>query len=264
MKNIRCKRLVTVLFAVLIIGLSGCEGTGGRNQYADDITPKRKIAKANVGLGVGYMQQGNNDVALSKLERAIRIDPELPSAHYAIALLYERLGQKSKAEEHYLQAISLKPQYSEALNGYGVFLCNNKKIDMAEEYFMLALKNPLYKTKELVYANAGQCARRNGDLVKAEKHLRNALQINPKYPVVLLQMAYIGYESGRPTLARAYLERLTKVAQHTSQSLWLAIQVERELGDKDAVASDSMLLKSKFPDSEEVKLLHESERNERN
>ncbi|NNG13883.1 MAG: type IV pilus biogenesis/stability protein PilW, partial [Gammaproteobacteria bacterium] len=44
------------------------------------------------------------------------------------------------------------------------------------------------------------------------------------------------------------------------QGLWLGIQIERKMGDKDAVASYALSLRKQFPDSEEAHLLRESSR----
>jgi type IV pilus assembly protein PilF len=54
------------------------------------------------------------------------------------------------------------------------------------------------------------------------------------------------------------LQRYLEVGAHTAQSLWLGIRIERELGDRDALASYSLQLEKSYPDSEEARLLLES------
>jgi type IV pilus assembly protein PilF len=44
------------------------------------------------------------------------------------------------------------------------------------------------------------------------------------------------------------------VAPHTPHSLWLGIQIERVLGDRNALSSYGMLLRNNFPAAEETKL----------
>lgn len=61
--------------------------------------------------------------------------------------------------------------------------------------------------------------------------------------------------------ARDYLERYTGVAPHTPQSLQLGIQIERELGNDNAVETYSQILKSKFPRSNESRQFMEGEEN---
>ncbi|MCL4315813.1 MAG: hypothetical protein M1527_02950, partial [Gammaproteobacteria bacterium] len=93
------------------------------------------------------------------------------------------------------------------------------------------------------------------DRAKAERYFREALRISPNLPESLYQMALLSYEAQNYPSARAYLQRYAGAAQHTPRSLWLGIRVERELGDKNALASYSLLLKGKFPESEEARLL---------
>ena len=76
--------------------------------------------------------------------------------------------------------------------------------------------------------------------------------------MALLRMAILSYQSSRYLPARAYLERYREVGPQTAESLWLGYRVEERLGDKDAAASYAMLLRAKFPDSQEVRLLQES------
>ncbi|MCG8324683.1 MAG: type IV pilus biogenesis/stability protein PilW, partial [Thiotrichales bacterium] len=58
--------------------------------------------------------------------------------------------------------------------------------------------------------------------------------------------------------ARGYLQRYTGSNSHNAGSLWLGIQIERALGDRDAEASYALLLRNNFPDSREARLLRES------
>ena len=73
-------------------------------------------------------------------------------------------------------------------------------------------------------------------------------------------MGEVSYRQGQYLKARGYLARYSEVAKHNARSLWLGVRVERQLGDADAVGSYSVALKGRFPESEETRLLIESER----
>jgi len=92
----------------------------------------------------------------------------------------------------------------------------------------------------------------------AETHFRNALEINPRVAVALIQMSQISYKTASYLSARAYLQRYLEISPSTAKSLWLGIRIERELGDKNTLSSYTLLLKNKFPDSREAKLLKDS------
>lgn len=243
---------------LLIIGLSAC-ATLPDTQLPDAADGSDSLAQTYVKLGLEYMKQGQRALALSKLQRAIQLDPRLPSAHNALAILYEQLKDTKLAGEHYRQAVQYGPKDSLARNNYGTFLCKQNEPQKGEQELLLALNDPLYPTPELAYENLGLCALRLSDPAKAEQYFRKALEINARLPGALYQMALLNSSTQNYLSARAYLQRYSEVARHTPQSLWLGIKVERELGDKNAVSSYSLLLKSNFPDSDETKLLVNSE-----
>jgi type IV pilus assembly protein PilF len=58
--------------------------------------------------------------------------------------------------------------------------------------------------------------------------------------------------------ARAYLQRYSAIAQLNARALWLGVQIERQLGDRDAEASYALQLQKNFPDSQQTKQLLES------
>ncbi len=257
------KAVVTIMM-ILVFGLSGCQTTGIRDVGEDSTgslgqaTQEKGTGDVYVRLAIIYMQKGQLGVALQNIKRAVAIDPNNGEAHNVIAIIYSRLGENSLADKHFKRAKSLQPKNPYTLNAYGTFLCGQKRFKEADEQFKEALKNPLYSTPEVALTNAGICAKQTNDRDLAEAYLRRALQYNDKFSVALFQMARISYETGDAAAARDFLKRYHEVAKFTSQSLWLGIQIERKLGNRDAVASYSMQLKGSFPDSTEVKLLKDS------
>lgn len=251
-----------IVAAATILGalaLSGCQTTSpGPGRGEVDST---NLAQTYTQLGVEYMRQGQNETALNRLERALAADSRYAPAHDAMALLRARLGQNDKAEMHFKRSLEIDPQSSGALNNYGQFLCRTGRPDQAYGLFEKAVANPLYGTPEVAYANAGLCALAANDVERAESQFRAALQADPRLPVALLQMARISYDQQNYMSARGYLQRYTQAADHSAQSLWLGVRVERELGDNDAVSSYALTLKNNFPDSEETRLLLQSEKN---
>lgn len=256
------KTIVATLL-IAVFGLAGCQQGGVRADMEDDTGSLGKIAKKGSGdvyvrLAIVYMQQGKLGIALQNAKKSIAADSNNGEAHNVIAIIYNRLGENGLADKHFKLSKKLQPRNPYTLNAYGSFLCGQKKFKQAEEQFKSALKNPLYKTPEVALTNAGICSRRAKDMDLAEAYLRRALQYNKKFSVALLNMGRVSFETGEIEAARDFLKRYHKVAKFTSQSLWLAIQVEKKLGNKNAVASYSMQLRGSFPDSTEVKLLRDS------
>jgi len=217
-----------------------------------------EIAIANMNLGIAYMQEGHFEKALENLNYAREIKPDYPPVYNALGVLHQNMKEYAIAEDNFKMAIELNSNDSSALNNYGLLLCNTQRYEEANEVFLRAASNPLYATPELAYNNAGTCAVKNGQIELAEYYFNEALRRNPKVGPALIQMAEISYNQGSYIPAREYLDRYLELNNHTAQSLWLGIQIERELGDQDAVSSYTLLLRNQYSESEEAKLLSQS------
>lgn len=217
-----------------------------------------QLAVVNTQLGLGYLRNGQLDLAWERLNTALQADPDYSTAHNGIALVYDRLNEPEKAEAHFKRAIELNPTDSAAQTNYGAFLCQQGRMEEGEKYFMKAVENPLYTKPAMAYTNAGTCKLQSGDVAGAETYFRAALRADSRFPLALLNMSQVSFDTGNYLAARAYMQRYEEVAKHNSRSLWLGIQIEEKLGDKDAVSSFAMLLKANYPDSRETQLLLES------
>ena len=121
-------------------------------------------------------------------------------------------------------------------------------------YFLAALRNPLYQNADRSFVNAGLCSRRRGDLAAAEDYFEKAVKVRQN-PQALYQLADIAYLRGRYTQAKHYLARLEQLAAPTPEVLWLALRVERRLGDREAEASYRVQLTNHFPNSKEARAM---------
>ncbi len=227
----------------------------GKNVQSDNIPNKYKpneTAKINLQLGVEYMRRKDYDIALNKLQKALRIDNNYADAHNAIAVLYGRLDMSMQAQIHYKKALVFKPNDSDIHNNYGQFLCEQKQWLQAEKHFLKAVENPVYRNYEIPYTNAGLCAINNNDLSKASKYLHQALQKNPKFPRALYRIADLNYEQNNYVKAYKYLQRYVAVAKHTPKTLWLGIKIARAMGNRNIESSYILLLRRNFPDATEI------------
>jgi type IV pilus assembly protein PilF len=253
-------RGILLAFAVL---LSACATTpSSTNDTTGNLGVERRESPAQiyVEMGIAYMRDGQDGVALKKLRRGIDVDPGNPDAHNVLAILYERLGENELAGKHYKRATDLAPHDPYIRNARGSYLCKLKEFDSALQEFELALDNPLYPTPWVALTNAGLCAERSGDSDKAERYYRAALTANSKYSPALFQMAELSFEQRNDMSARAYLERYHSAKPPNAASLWLGVQVEQRLGDRvKAVEYKRQLLKD-FPDAPEIQALNKSER----
>jgi type IV pilus assembly protein PilF len=244
MKNILVLVAALALAACMTTELQPPPGT-----HAD----MKEAARLNTQLGIDYMRKGQFDLALEKLKRALEQDPKLAMAHSTIALVYQRKGEAAAAEEHYREALDLNSDDPGTMNNFGVFLCGQSKIDDAEEIFLKAAKSKDNALPADAWANAGVCVRRDPKrAARAESYFREALQVDPRHPNALAQMAQICFERKDYLRARAFLQRYESVAQVTPQTLYLGAQNERQLGDMSSARSYERRLRMQFPDAQET------------
>lgn len=252
------KIALTIILYFICLGLNGCDQTTGKSESIRPTAGTNDIAQSNLNLGIAYLRTGEYEKALEKLQKAREADKNYPPIYNALGVLYQQLGDKVKAEAFFMQALDLNGSDSSALNNYGQFLCQESRFDEAEAAFLKAANNSLYATPEIAFSNAGTCAMKEGKLDTAEMYFRDALEKNPRVAIALLQMAEISYATGNYLSARGYLQRYLEISVHTAKSLWLGIQIENELGDKNALSSYKLLLKNQFPDSKEAGTLKDS------
>jgi type IV pilus assembly protein PilF len=249
-------RLSTV---ILVFVLSACSSM----QSGSDAQRARRIADANLQLGIAYMRQGDMDTAMVKLKKAVDEDPDSASANGAIAVLYDRIGETQLADKYFKRALSLSPDDPQTHNNYGEYLCRKGEYTRAVEQFNDAANEPLYPGIAAALTNAGVCAAKIPDAKQAEEYFRKALDHDPNFPYALLQMANLMLTQGNYLAARAYIQRFDGVSAPTAESLWLGVRIENKLGDKNASGDYALQLKNNFPETKQADSLREWENEQR-
>lgn len=243
-----------VKLALLALASVVAVGCASQQQQEVDAKTNKARARSHSDLGAVYLQERQYEIALEEFTVATKIDPNFAVAYNGLGLVHGVLGQDILAEQNFKKAIQLEPNNSESHNNYGNFLCARNRIDESIKEFLAAVRNPLYATPEIAYTNAGICALRKQDTVNAEEYLQKALQIDPLISVAAYQLALIQFKRNQPALAKKTIQN-TVISQPTPESLWLAVQIARKLGERDEEASFALQLRRQYPDSEQAKLL---------
>lgn len=232
------------------------EGKSGKKEIALE-SGKYDDSPANVfiNLAIVYLRKNQIETALQYAERAVDKDSSNPNGHNILALIHQRLGQYKKSEVGFRRALSISPNNPYINNTYGGLLCELDMFDKSLIHFNKTIDHPLYSEKWIPQTNIGICALRVGKLETAQDYLRKALQNNGKFPIALYNMIKLSVLQENYLSARAYLQRYLEVGTHNPQTLWWGIKTEQKLGDRDRLESFKLLLRVKYPDSEEAKLL---------
>ncbi len=253
-----------VVFIVAVAGalLAGCATQPAADKQLKPATPTtgeesaaRNRARIHTELAASYYQLGNMGVALEEVRAATGIDPTFGPAYNVGGLVYAALKQDAQAEASFQRALSINPNDSLANNNYGRFLCDRKRESEGIRYFLAAVQNPLYRTPDRAYVNAGICARRMGNAAAAEGYFQDALRLRPGQPQALYNLSEMAYDRGDFEAARNDMNRLMRAVEPNAAALWLAIRIERKLGDAASAASYAQRLRKSFPDSQEARAL---------
>lgn len=248
--------------SALIAILLACVSTACTNSTQQLSKPQpHRASDINLELGIDYFRKGNFAMAKEKIDRAIEQNPRNAKAQAAAGLLYDRLNDPNKSDSHFEKAVSLDPTNPDILNNYAVILCKRGKHQKGEKYFLQAATNPLYKTPEAAYLNAGNCARGAGDLKNAEVNYRKALAVRPRFTQALYEMADLELKQNSFLSARGFMERYMEAGKTNASTLWLALRIEQGLGNQAAAQSYARRLKTEYPSATETKELLASERN---
>jgi type IV pilus assembly protein PilF len=259
-----------LFFSVLVVlVLAGCQSnpeysSNGKKEIKLE-TNKYINSPANlyIKLAQAYYAQGDMEIALGHAQNAVAKDSGNPNAHNILALIYQSLGQTSKAEAGFKKALSISPNNPHINNAYGSLMCHQGKLDKALIHYNKTVDHPLYERKWIPLANAGICALRHDNLEVAEEYLRKSLQNNEKFRFSLYNMVKLSVLQENYLMARAFLQRYLEVGPHDSKTLWWGVLSEQHQGDRDTLESYKLQLRARFPDSDEAKLLFEMENNQK-
>lgn len=256
-------KLLTLCFALLM--LAGCGGSSSVQQETSSQavsqqtsnTDAQKRAKIHTELASGYLQLGRFGVAQDEARIAIEADPSYAPGYNLMGLVYMNLQENAAAEDQFRKALKLAPGDPEINNNFGWFLCQTEREKQSISYFMAAIRNPLYTTPSKSMTALGLCYLKMNDDRLAEDFLRKALRADGASGNVqaLYWLSDIYYRNRRYNEARSTLADLHKSMDPSSQSLWLALRVERKIGDREGEARYASQLRRKFQGSQEYQKL---------
>ena len=248
-----------VLFFLVFV-LSACaskhlEGSTDDSNFSAEKLEAQKRASIRMQLGISYYQQRQYKVALEEIKQAISIAPDLVDAYSVRALIFMDMGENQLAEDNFLYALKLAPDNLDVENNYGWFLCVNKREKQGLGYLDKVLQNQHYPSLSKAYNAAGVCSLKMKDAASADKYFLHGFKIDPANPDLNKNLARTFFERGEYAKAKFYVGRVLQQDTLTAEVLWLAIKIERKLGNDAAVNSLSAQLRKRYPDSIEFSLL---------
>lgn len=148
------------------------------------------------------------DSAMSLVERAISLDPELPEAYRALGFVHSVYGREAAALEASRRALDLRPGYAEALNnaGWSRYYLG----DMVEAERLISRAFRLQPTVPQLRSNVGAIWAALGRVDEAELWLDEVIETNPGLTATRNWRVFVDLERGDPEGA---LERSLRYAE---------------------------------------------------
>jgi type IV pilus assembly protein PilF len=220
-----------------------------------EVKDARTRAKAHTDLAAAYYELGNVGVALEEVRIALAADSTYAPAYNVQGLVSMDLRDNGAAERSFQTGLKLMPQDPDLNHNYGWFLCQTGREDQSIAWFMNAVRNPLYPTPAKSYAAAGRCLQKR-DPAEAIKFYERALRLDPNNLPAMLPYAELLYRRGQLRPAKELVGRYNKlIPEPTPESLWLALRIERKLGDRFAENSLAAQLRRRYSNSTEFQAL---------
>ncbi|MBU2622946.1 MAG: tetratricopeptide repeat protein [Proteobacteria bacterium] len=187
-------------FVFLIVGLASCA----------DIELLKKQGEAGRLVGEAYMNQNDYTAALNELLKAERTYTKDPHLHNDLGLVYMAKDQLLLAVEHFKIAVALKPDYAPARNNLGTAYLAMENWDSAIICFKEVTGDLLYATPHYPLSNLGWAYYNKKEFVLAERFYKEALKIDPNFPVALRGLGLTYLAIGNPRDAVSFFEKAVK------------------------------------------------------
>ncbi len=245
---------------LLAIVLTACAAPStqqpGLLHTESDPTNTDRRSSVRMELAAGYFARGQFNIALDEIKQALLLKPELREAINLRGLVYAAMGESQLAQESFKSALSFYPSNADILHNYGWMLCQQQRCPDALAQFDLALAQAKYRAPSRTLLAKSVCQARSGRMGEAELSLAQAFALDPANPAVAVNLAEGLYRNNNLERARFYSKRvLAQNEPSNASSLWLALRIDKRLGNNLAVDEYSQLLRRSHPQSPETQAL---------
>lgn len=172
--------------------------------------------------GVAAMELGEWDKARAVLDEAVATSPTDAEARRHLAEALWKSYSPREAVVHMEAAVKLDPRHAPTVVRAGEMLLEVGAVDLAHQRSEEAIA--LDSTLAGGWALRGRVERQRGNAVRALADMQQALRFAPHQTDVLLQIAEVQYELGRPQRCLTMLHRLLDIyppGEEPQQALWL-------------------------------------------
>jgi Tfp pilus assembly protein PilF len=163
------------LLALSLAAAAGCGSAAAERKQ------REKKADFHYKLALGYFHESNVDLSIRELVRSFDFDADNADSRYLYGFILDGRKRYEEAASNFRHALSRRASFFAARNHLGVTYLELERYHEAIETLLPLLREATYTTPYLPHNNIGWAYLKQGDLRNAEKHMRMAVFLNPKF-----------------------------------------------------------------------------------
>ncbi len=171
--------------------------------YISTVYPKMKELDETVVKGEKHREKGETFSAEMEFGSALKIDEENIRANFGLGLTYMDRGEDKKANDIFNRLVKLdaafEPEHKHLFNEFGINLRKNKMLDQSQDYYKRAME--LVQDDENLHYNIARVFFEKQDYKQCVAHLHQALKLNPELEEARKFLQYLkdkGMLEGKP------------------------------------------------------------------
>ena len=204
--------------------------------YISNVYPKIKEVNKTVARADRHRANGELFSAEMEYNNALRIDEENIRANFGLGITYLERGENSKAEDILGRLVKLEgafeTQHKHLFNDFGISLRKNNMFSQAISYYSRAME--LTSQDENLYYNVARACLENKEPDKAASYLLKGLEINPAQEVLIKFLVWLLTKNLIPDGLKPQAAQALKVAKEAIQAVAQTAEAPEENPDQSA------------------------------
>ncbi|WP_243547112.1 tetratricopeptide repeat protein [Pseudodesulfovibrio tunisiensis] len=161
--------------------------------YMTTVFPAIREMDDAVVRGEKNRERGAAYSAEFEFKRATSIDEENVRANFGLGLTYLDRGDQVKANDIFERLVTLEAafqsEHKHLFNDFGINMRKNRMYDQALKYYLRA--EELVQNDEHLFHNIARCYFEKGDIANCRKYLKKSLEVNPELKESKLFLEYL-------------------------------------------------------------------------
>ncbi len=192
-------------------------------------------------MAVMYDDLGETSKAIQEYKKSLRFDSQNALAHFNLAVSYIKNNQTPEAEKELNQAIEISPESVEPRALLALLYSSQQKVDLAAREYEVALENATHLEPRNIgiYKDLGAVYLQQKKFEAAQKTYQLVLDITPLDPEAYFYLAHSYYGLKNKNAAIRYLKKTLELKPDYAEALnylgYLYVEEGRNLGKSEAM-----------------------------